>query len=121
FRWGWVLTFLFTILYYFFGDHILQLLTDNQAVLEASKPYFKWVLLVPVSGFAAFLWDGIFVGATASKAMRDAIFIATAGYFALYFILHPIIGNNGLWIALLLFLALRGIGMKLMAKKVLFS
>lgn len=121
FRWGWVLTFLFTILYYFFGDHILQLLTDNQAVLEAAKPYFKWVLLVPVSGFAAFLWDGIFVGATASKAMRDAIFIATAGYFALYYILQPIMGNNGLWIALLLFLALRGIGMKLMAKKVLFS
>lgn len=120
FRWGWVLTIIFTLMYFFWGDQILQLLTDNREVLEASKPFFKWVLLIPICGFGAFLWDGIYIGATASKAMRDAIFIATAGYFLIYFILEPIIGNNGLWIALLLFLALRGIGMKLMSKKVLF-
>ena len=120
FRWGWILTILFTLIYFFWGDQILQLLTDNREVLEASKPFFKWVLLIPICGFGAFLWDGIYIGATASKAMRDAIFIATAGYFLLYFILEPIIGNNGLWVALLLFLALRGIGMKLMAKKVLY-
>ena len=121
FRWGWILTILFTIIYFFWGDQILQLLTDNQSVLEASKPYFKWVLLVPISGFAAFLWDGVYVGATASKAMRNAIFIATFGYFVLYFILEPFIGNNALWIALLIFLALRGIGMKLMARKYIFG
>lgn len=121
FRWGWILTILFTIIYFFWGDQILQLLTNNQSVLEASKPYFKWVLLVPICGFGAFLWDGVYVGATASKAMRNAIFIATFGYFVLYFLIEPVIGNSALWMALLLFLLLRGIGMKLMAKKYIFG
>lgn len=121
FRWGWILTILFTILYYFWGDQILSLLTNNQSVLEASKPYYKWVLLIPISGFGAFLWDGVYVGATASKAMRNAIFIATLGYFVLYFLIEPVIGNSALWMALLLFLLLRGIGMKLMAKKYIFG
>lgn len=121
FRWGWILTILFTIVYFFWGDQILQLLTNNQSVLEASKPFFKWVLLVPICGFGAFLWDGVYVGATASKAMRNAIFIATFGYFVLYFLLEPMIGNNALWMALLLFLLLRGIGMKFMAKKYIFG
>lgn len=121
FRWGWILTILFTILYYFWGDQILSLLTNNQSVLEASKPYYKWVLLIPISGFGAFLWDGVYVGATASKAMRNAIFIATFGYFILYFLLEPVLGNNALWMALLLFLLLRGIGMKLMARKYIYG
>lgn len=121
FRWGWILTILFTIVYFFWGDQILQLLTNNQSVLEASKPFFKWVLLVPICGFGAFLWDGVYVGATASKAMRNAIFIATFGYFVLYFFLEPVVGNNALWMALLLFLLLRGIGMKFMAKKYIFN
>jgi hypothetical protein len=53
--------------------------------------------------------------------MRDAIFIATFGYFAIYFLLEPFIANNALWIALLLFLLLRGLGMKYFAKKVIYK
>jgi MATE family multidrug resistance protein len=121
FRWGWILTILFTILYFFWGDQLLGLLTDNQSVLEASKPFYKWILLIPVCGFGAFLWDGVYVGATASKAMRNAIFIATFGYFILYFLIEPVLGNNALWMAFLLFLLLRGLGMKLMAKKYIFN
>ena len=121
FRWGWILTIFFTILYLLFGNQILGLLTNNQEVLNGAKPFLGWVLLVPISGFAAFLWDGVYVGATASKAMRDAIFIATFGYFLIYYSLVSFIGNNALWIALLLFLLLRGLIMKFLAKKVIFK
>ena len=121
FRWGWILTIFFTILYLLFGNQILGLLTNNQEVLNGAKPFLGWVLLVPISGFAAFLWDGVYVGATASRAMRDAIFIATFGYFAIYYLLEPFYANNALWIALLLFLLLRGLGMKYFSKKVIFK
>lgn len=121
FRWGWGLTALFTVLYFFWGDQLLALLTNSKEVLTAAKQFYVWVLLVPICGFGAFLWDGIYIGATASRAMRDAIFIATFGYFAIYYLLEPFYANNALWIALLLFLLVRGLGMKYFSKKVIFK
>lgn len=121
FRWGWILTIIFTVLYLFWGDQLLALLTNNSSVLEAAKQFYVWILFIPVAGFAAFLWDGVYVGATASKAMRDAIFLATFGYFVVYYILEPFLGNDALWIALLLFLLLRGLGMKFLSKRVIFK
>jgi len=67
------------------------------------------------------LWDGIYVGATASKAMRDAIFIATAAYFLLYYGFSQFMGNNALWVSLLLFLLLRGLGMRFFAPKAIYN
>lgn len=121
FRWGWGLTALFTVLYFFWGDQLLALLTNSKEVLTAAKQFYVWVLLVPICGFGAFLWDGIYIGATASRAMRDAIFIATFGYFAIYYLLEPFYSNNALWIALLLFLLVRGLGMKYFSKKVIYK
>ena len=80
----------------------------------------KWVLLMPVCGFAAFLWDGIYVGATASKQMRNAMFVATAAFFAIYYLSQYLIQNNVfddsiylrnncLWVAFLAYLLLRGV------------
>lgn len=121
FRWGWILTILFTVIYFFFGHAILELLTDSLSILEIVQSYYYWVLLVPVCGFAAFLWDGIYVGATASKPMRNAIFIATLFFFGCYGISEKYIGNNALWIAFLGFLLLRGLCMKFLAEKSIFS
>jgi multidrug resistance protein, MATE family len=119
FRWGWILTLIFTIMYYFRGDLILQLLTNNKEIIAASRQYFFWVLFIPITGFAAFLWDGIYVGATASKAMRNAIFLATLVYFVFYYLTVGILGNDALWVALLLFLLLRGFGMWVLSKRVI--
>ena len=109
FRWGWALALFFTVLYAVGGSRFLSLLTDNVQVLHAAIPYAYWVMAVPLVGFGAFLWDGIFIGATASKEMSVAMLIATATFFVLYTLLSASYGNHALWIAFLAYLSLRGL------------
>ncbi len=118
-RWGMIITLLFTVLYYFWGENLLGILTSDQSVIATSMEYMVWTLLVPVTGFSAFLFDGIYIGATASKTMRNIMFVATAAFFIAYYILESKLGNNGLWIAFLIFLTLRGGLMWLWNKKVI--
>lgn len=106
--WGISMAAIFTVLYYFFGESILYLLTNDDSVVSKAMEFILWSLIVPFAGFAAFLFDGIYIGATASKSMRNVMFVATAVFFGGYFILYPLLGNNGLWIAFLLFLIFRG-------------
>ncbi len=109
FRWGWMLAATFTLFYIIGGESFLSLLTNNLEVLQAAEPYSYWAMAVPLLGFAAFLWDGIFIGATAGKEMSIAMFIATTSFFLIYFALDPYFGNHALWIAFLCYLSLRGI------------
>lgn len=106
--WGVVLTFIFTVVYAFWGEYVLRVLTNDTSVIAKAMEYMIWTLLVPVTGFSAFLFDGIYIGATASKSMRNIMFVATASFFAGYYLLAPKIGNDGLWISFLVFLTLRG-------------
>lgn len=109
FRWGWALAAIFTLLYIIGGENFLSLLTNNQGVLQAAMPFSYWAMAVPLLGFAAFLWDGIFIGATAGKQMSIAMFIATTSFFLIYFTLDPYFGNHALWAAFLCYLSLRGL------------
>lgn len=106
--WGCGLTAIFTLLYFFCGEWILGIFTDKREVVATAMSYMRWTIAVPVAGFAAFLFDGIYIGATASKAMRNIMFVATAVFFGGYYLLAPVLGNDGLWIAFLLFLVFRG-------------
>lgn len=106
--WGVVLTVIFTVVYALWGEYVLRVLTNDTSVIAKAMEYMIWTLLVPVTGFGAFLFDGIYIGATASKSMRNIMFIATAAFFAGYYLLAPRIGNDGLWISFLIFLTLRG-------------
>ncbi len=108
FRWGVGLTSLFTFIYFFFTDPILSLLTDKSEIIAIATRYKTWALLFPVAGFSAFLWDGIFIGMTASRFMRNSMFVAVAAFFLSYCITHPLYGNDGLWFSFILYLALRG-------------
>ncbi len=117
FRWGAILSFLFMILYGFFGKHLLSLFTDQISIINLSGDYLYWVLLFPLAGFGAFLWDGIYVGATASKSMRNSMYISTAVFFAAYYLLYSIWDNNALWLAFILYLAFRSLLLTLQAKK----
>ena len=108
-RWGLILSLTFTLLYFLWGGKLLGLLTNQQGVVEASADYFYWVLLVPIAGFSAFLWDGILIGASSSRAMRNAMLVATGIFFAVYYLLYPYWYAHALWLAFILFLSLRGI------------
>ncbi|NDW18312.1 MATE family efflux transporter [Dysgonomonas sp. 216] len=109
FRWGIGLMIFFTIGYWLFADNILGILTDKQNIINIAHEYRFWVLLIPFAGFSAFLWDGVFVGMTASAQMRNSMFVATASFFLIYYLFQNSLGNNALWLAFIIYLAMRGI------------
>ena len=126
--WGLSLTLVFTIAYHLGGEEFLRLFSDKENVINAAHPYLFWVLIVPVCGFAAFLFDGIFIGATASKTMRDSMFVATALFFAIYYFGRQLIDtnseqqqNNMLWLAFMVYLTARGLGQAIMLRKAVYS
>ncbi len=126
--WGLALTVVFTGLYAAFGNQFLHIFTDKPDVIAAAGDYMTWVLAIPVCGFAAFLFDGIFIGATATRTMRDAMFIATAAFFAIYYGLKYHFGtadehvwNNILWTAFMVFLTLRGLLQAIRVRKDIYG
>lgn len=119
FFWGFVVSSVSAVLYILFPGQILQVLTDNQEVIEASKSFTFWIVLIPITGFAAFLWDGIFIGATASKEMRNAMILSAISFFVCYYSTKSFLGNNALWLSFILYLTVRGAIQTLWAKKAL--
>ena len=119
FGWGTGLSLLFTFAYALGGDDFLCMLTDDSNVIEASSAYFYWVLAIPFAGFAAFLFDGIFIGATATRMMLQAMFIASVSFFFIYYGCKGIMGNHALWLAFITYLLLRGILQGILGRKIL--
>ena len=127
--WGMALTVVFTGLYAAFGNQFLQIFTDQADVIAAARDYMAWVLVIPVCGFAAFLFDGIFIGATATRTMRNAMFVATAAFFAVYYALKYYtsaatdehLWNNILWLSFMVYLTLRGLLQALRVRKDFYS
>ena len=122
FIWGLVVSLPFSIVYFVFGTEILQMLTDIPSVIQASHPFMFWVGILPILSFAAFIWDGVYIGATAAKAMRNSMVVATLlVYLPVYFLLEPFYGNHGLWVAFLAFLLSRGIYLHIISGKYIFT
>ena len=109
FVWGTAMTVVFTTLYVAGGMPFLRLLTDEETVVEAAREYVWWAWLIPVAGVAAFVWDGIFIGITQTRGMLLSAAVAGAVFLAGVTWLMPLMGNHGLWLSMLLYLAVRGI------------
>lgn len=119
FGWGIGLSVAFTLLYALGGQAFMGVLTNEASVIHEADTYFYWVLAIPLAGFSAFLWDGIFIGATATRQMLYAMFVASVSFFILYYSLHHLLGNHALWLAFIVYLALRGAVQAFLAKKIL--
>ena len=85
FVWSMSIALVFIGIYGFGGELLLKMMTSDTAVISVSMKYIPWLLPMPVVGCAAFTWDGIYIGATASKEMRDSMLWATFGFFATFF------------------------------------
>ena len=118
FGWGVGLSLVFTLLYGIGGESFLGLLTNDTVVIETAGHYFYWVLAIPLAGFAAFLWDGILIGATATRFMLWAMLVASGSFFVIYYCFSGATNNHMLWLAFLVYLALRGIMQTLWSRKV---
>lgn len=84
FAWSMGIAVIFMGIYHFAGVPLLKMMTSDQAVVAAAEAYLPWLLLMPVMGCAAFTWDGIYIGATASKAIRNSMLWAVVGFFAVW-------------------------------------
>jgi len=100
----------FALVYALFGTNIVALLTSLPELRELANHYILWQVVLPVVGVWCYLLDGMFIGATRGAEMRNSMAVAAAG-FALTLFTLPWLGNHGLWLALAVFLALRGLSL----------
>lgn len=107
--WAAVVAIGFTLAYALFGDAIIGLLTGLDDVRAEAHVYLLWSVFMPLVSIWPFQLDGIFLGATRGKTLRNAMIISVAVYIAAVYAFVPIWGNHGLWLAITLFMALRGI------------
>ncbi len=121
-KWSVVFATGFTVVYFAAGPLIISILTDLPEIRDTAIRYLPWMIASPIVSVWCFLYDGVYVGATRARDMRNIMVASTLLVFlpAWYF-LQPY-GNDGLWLAFLLFMASRGIGMHIGYKtKVLAS
>lgn len=118
FGWGVGLSLLFTLLYGIGGKNFLGLLTDEKEVIQAAGNYFYWVLAIPLAGFGAFLWDGILIGATATRQMLWAMLVASGLFFLIYYVFSGSTDNHILWCAFLVYLLFRGVMMSVWGRRI---
>ena len=107
--WTLIVTTVFTILYLCCGEWIISILTDEPQVIEAAQAYLWWTWLIPVAGCVAFIWDGIFIGITATRGMLVSSFVSALVFFGIYELTVGVIGNHGLWLAMVIYLVMRGV------------
>ena len=84
FIWSMGLAFVFMLIYQFAGVPMLRMMTSDASVVEASRAYMPWLLLMPIVGCAAFTWDGIYIGATASRQMRNSMLWAVVAFATIW-------------------------------------
>ena len=121
FLWGGVVGVIATIGYWFAGDWLFRLMSADPVVLERSKEFLLWLPVMPLLGCAAFVWDGIYIGATATKAIRNSMLWAVAGFFLCYFIFREPYGVHSLWIGYMAHLVARAVYLTVAAKKEVFE
>ena len=113
-RWGLGLGLGLTLIMLLLGPAIIDALTTAPEVRALSRVYLIWVAMTPLIATIAFQLDGIYVGATWSSTMRNVSILATSVFFVVQYLAMPSLGNHGLWLGLICFLAARGICLGLM-------
>jgi MATE family multidrug resistance protein len=110
-KWSLIFAVGFCLLYIVIGPLLIRVLTDLPDVRSTAMRYLPWLIVSPLISVWSFLYDGVYVGATRSREMRDIMLISAFAVFIPAWYLLQDYGNHGLWLAFTLFMASRGIGM----------
>lgn len=108
FAWGAIMAVVFTLVYAVGGNGFLMLLTNEAVVVQSAETYFWWAVMIPIVSVSAFVYDGIFIGLTATRGMLVSSVVSALVFFALYLALQSYLGNHALWLAFIVYLGLRG-------------
>lgn len=115
--WGFGLAVMLAILFWLGGPWLIDLMTTEPKVRELARQYLPFAAMTPIIGVMAFIMDGVFIGATWSRDMRNMMVLSLILYLAAWWVLMPAYGNVGLWIALWAFLGARGISLWIISKR----
>lgn len=120
-KWSLIFAGGFTLAYALGGAAIIRTLTDLPGVRETAMTYLPWLVVSPLVSVWCFLYDGVYVGMTRAREMRNIMLFSAFAVFIPVWLLTRPLGNHGLWLALLAFLASRGIGMHLGYRRALHA
>ncbi|HVJ33583.1 MAG TPA: MATE family efflux transporter [Terriglobia bacterium] len=111
--WAGGLAVLMSLILLPLGPHLLALFSRSTEVLAAAQNFFPWVAATPVVAVACFQLDGIYIGATRGRDMRNGMLMATLVATVIELVAAPLFGNQGLWFALMSFFVLRAVPLAL--------
>lgn len=110
-RWSLIVAVGFSVLFWLAGPTLIAILTDLPDIRTTTLRYLPWLILSPLVAVWSYLYDGVFVGATLAREMRNIMLISAFVIFIPAWYVLQFLGNDGLWLSFMLFLASRGIGM----------
>ena len=110
-----------TVVYVVADQWMLRIITSVKSVLDACQAFVPWLYVMPFISCIAFTWDGIFIGATASTALRNAMFYSVAAFYLSYICLNPFIGFQSLWFAYAAHLVARSLAMSFYSRKHIYG
>ena len=110
-QWGVAGAVTLAAVFWFGGPAVIDVMARDPAVREAARLYLPWVALGPLIGVASWMFDGIFIGATLTREMRNAMVLSVAVYGVALALLLPAYGNHGLWASLMVLNTARGLTM----------
>lgn len=117
-RVSFVFALLIVLVYFICGDILVGFITTLPDVKAEAGKFFPWLVLMPVVGIWCFLLDGIYTGVTETTVMRNMMVVSFVFYAIAILTLPKLLGNHGLWLALVLFMLIRGITLALPYKKI---
>lgn len=108
--WGGILSLIYAAAYGIFGQQLLHLFTSDTSTIAFAQDYMWWMILLPIVSFASYMFDGIYIGLTATKTMRNTMAIC----FAIYLVVYYVLGGVGysphvIWVSMAVMLFLRGL------------
>ena len=114
--WSLIICLLLTLLFGLAGSQMIGLITDIASVHQQALIYLPWLVVMPLVAMWCFLLDGVFIGATKGREMRNSMFVATCVFFVVFYVWSGW-GNHALWFAMLSFMAVRGITLALLLRQ----
>jgi len=116
--WGLLLGVSGTLVYALFGDQLLLVFTDKQEVIDVAKSVLFWTVTAPLVSSFCYIFDGVYIGATETKTMRNTMVFSTFIVFLpIYYLATDFFGKHGLWIAMVLFMVTRGVALGIFLPK----
>ena len=100
-----------SIIYFLINNLVIELMTDIKSIKDLSSSYAIWLIIMPLISSCCYQFDGIFIGVSQTKELRNAMIFSVFSYLVISLILTDLIGNNGVWISLCAFMILRALSL----------